>query len=66
MSTKTDVPGIYKEKEGVLINKDNAGLEQYRHAKKRAKRIDEIDNDLCELKSDMRELKEMIRGYFTS
>lgn len=30
MAVKTEIPGIYKESEGVLVNKDNDALQKYR------------------------------------
>jgi hypothetical protein len=57
---KTEVPGIYKESEGVLINKDNEALDKYRKKREllweKEARINKIEEDLQEIKSLLRKL----------
>jgi hypothetical protein len=60
--TKTEVPGIYKECEGVLINKDDDGLVAYKKLKSQSKKIATFENDLKSLKNDMAEIKELLKG----
>ena len=62
MEQKTDVPGLYKVAEGIIINKDNKGLEAYRQKKMRERRIDEIQNDVASLRDDIMEIKELLKG----
>ena len=62
MEQKTDVPGLYKVAEGIIINKDNKGLEAYRQKKMRERRIDDIQNDVASLKDDIMEIKELLKG----
>lgn len=59
---KTEVPGIYKVREGVLINTDNESLIAYKNKKKREKNIDQMHDDIQTLKNDMQEIKDLIRG----
>lgn len=66
---RTEVPGIYKVSEGVLINKDNEGLKAYRAKKEKDRRLDRVEKDLQALKSDfvivrddLTEIKELLRG----
>lgn len=59
---KTEVPGIYKVCEGVLINTDNESLVAYKNKKKREKNIDQMHSDIQTLKNDMQEIKDLIRG----
>lgn len=59
---KTEVPGIYKVREGVLINTDNNSLNAYKNRKKREKRIDEMQEDIQSLKGDLQEIKDLLRG----
>jgi len=63
MEQKTEIPGIYKAEEGVLINKDNAALLAYRNRKSREKKISQIETDLMGIKEDVRELKELMRRF---
>lgn len=59
---KTDIPGIFKISEGVLINKDNDALKSYKLRKNKEKKIDLIENELSSLKSDIEEIKNLLRG----
>lgn len=59
---KTEVPGIYKSSEGVLINKDNEALMAYKRRKQRDRELNELRDDVTSLKSDMQEIKELLRG----
>ena len=62
MEQKTEVSGIYKVREGVLINKDNDALKIYKHKKAKERRIDEIQNDVLSLKDDIAEIKQLLKG----
>ena len=60
MAQKTEVSGIYKVCDGVLINKDNEALQAYKRKKARELNINEISNikeDVTSLKSDIEEIK---------
>jgi peptidoglycan hydrolase CwlO-like protein len=59
---KTEAPGIYKERDGILINKDNAALAAYKKRMRKEKAIDEMQDELNELKNDMKEIKELLKG----
>ena len=61
-SGKTEIPGIYKVRNGILINTDNQALASYKNKKKREQRIDEMQNDIQYLKNDLKEIKELLRG----
>ena len=61
-SGKTEVPGIFKVREGVLINTDNDSLNAYKNRKRREKRIDEMQEDIQSLKGDLQEIKDLLRG----
>jgi hypothetical protein len=56
---KTEVPGIFKVREGVLINTDNNSLNAYKNKKKRDRQIQE---DIQVLKNDLQEIKDLLRG----
>ena len=65
MSQKTEVSGIYKVREGVLINKDNEALQAYKRKKIRENNIKDIENlkeDMVSLKSDIQEIKDLLRS----
>lgn len=59
---KTEVKGIYKVGEGVLINKDNEGLKAYKMRKKREAKVVQMEKDLDQMKSDIQEIKELLKG----
>lgn len=61
-SGKTEIPGIYKVRNGVLINTDNKALAAYKNKKKREQRIDEMQTDIQCLKNDLHEIKELLKG----
>jgi hypothetical protein len=62
MEQKTEVPGIYKVTDGILINKDVDALKLYKTKKQRERRIDEIQEDVMSLKDDIQEIKQLLRG----
>ena len=61
-SGKTDVPGIYKVRDGVLINTDNNSLNAYKNKKRREQMIDTMQEDIQSLKSDLEEIKDLLKG----
>lgn len=62
MEKKTEVPGIYKVSEGVLINKDEEGLRAYKLRKEKDRKLQKLEDDFSCLKQDLSEIKELIRG----
>ena len=61
-SGKTEVPGIYKVREGVLINTDNKALAAYKNKKRREQNIDKMQEDIHLLKNDLQEIKDLLKG----
>ena len=61
-SGKTDVPGIYKVRDGVLINTDNNSLNAYKNKKRREQMIDTMQEDIQSLKNDLEEIKDLLKG----
>jgi hypothetical protein len=59
---KTEIAGVYKVSEGILINKDNEALRAYKSRKIRERKIEIIDNELMTLKNDISEIKNLLRG----
>ena len=62
MSQQTEIPGVYKEREGVLINKDNDALSAYKIQLQKAKETEILRQDVSDLKKDMEEIKNLLRG----
>jgi hypothetical protein len=62
MSQRTEVPGIFKEREGVLINRDNEGLMAYKIRMEKAREAKSLREDVTELKKDMQEIKDLLKG----
>lgn len=59
---KTDIPGIMKVGEGILINTDNDSLKAYKARKLREKKLDELDSSMKSMKSELSEIKELLKG----
>ena len=59
---KTDRPGIYRTAEGFLINKDNDALAAYKKRKRKEQAIDKFQEQIDELKSDINEIKDLLKG----
>lgn len=59
---KTEVQGIYKASEGVFINTDNSALIAYKKRKEQAGKLETLENDIHTLKSDLQEIKELLKG----
>lgn len=59
---KTEIPGIVKVGEGMLINTDNDSLKAYKARKVREKKIDELDKSLECMKNELSEIKELLKG----
>jgi hypothetical protein len=62
MEQKTEVPGIYKVSEGVLINKDEEGLRAYKMKKEKDRRLQRLEEDFNSVRNDLNEIKELLRG----
>ena len=59
---KTDRPGIYRTAEGFLINKDNGALAAYKKRKRKEQAIEKFQDQINELRSDINEIKDLLRG----
>lgn len=67
---KTEIPGIYKESEGILINKDNEALLKYKKKRdlfwQKDERINSMENKINNLSNDIEEIKEMLKKALTN
>lgn len=54
--------GFYKVDESLAINKDNVGLKAYKMKKMKDREIGQIQMELTELKSDVNEIKQILRS----
>ena len=61
-SGKTEVPGIYKVRDGVLINTDNSSLSAYKNKKRREVMIDHMHDDMQTMKEELQEIKDLLKG----
>ena len=59
---RTDKPGIYRSPEGFLINKDNDALIAYKKRKRKEQAVDKIQDQINELKTDINEIKDLLKG----
>ena len=66
MERKTEISGIYKVSDGILINKDNDSLHAYKMRKLKDKQKEEraetLEQELSRLRHDMEEIKALLRG----
>lgn len=59
---KTEVHGIYKVDEGVLINNDKEALAAYKMRKERERRVAMLEDNLNTLSFEIKEIKELLKG----
>ena len=59
---KTEIPGIYKTRDGILINKDTDALKAYKKKKEQVRKMKNLEEDIDSLKNDMAEIKELLKG----
>ena len=57
MLQNTEIPGIMKSDMGYLINADDVALKQYKLKKQKNKDIENIKDEIREVKSDLNEIK---------
>jgi hypothetical protein len=57
---KTTYPGIVKLHEGLLLNVDNEGLQNYKARKEKARKSQQLEKDVETLKNDITEIKELL------
>ena len=62
MEKKTEVPGIYKVDEGILLNKDNDALRAYKMKKAKDLKINSMEKEMSALREDLNEIKQLLRG----
>jgi peptidoglycan hydrolase CwlO-like protein len=62
MEQKTEIPGLYKVSEGIIINKDNDALATYKKRKLREHKLDSMQEEMTSLKNDINEIKELLRS----
>lgn len=62
---KTEVPGIYKVQEGILVNKDNDALMKYKARRnallQKENKINTLETKVDALTADMDEIKNLLR-----
>ncbi len=61
MEQKTEIPGLYRDDSGALINKDNKSLLMYKKRKEEVNRIGKLEKDIESLNSDIKIIKEMLK-----
>lgn len=62
MEQKTAIPGFYKVDESLVINKDNEALNAYKKRKLKERRIESLQEELCSMKDDIQEIKQLLKG----
>ena len=63
---KTEIPGIYKESQGVLVNRDNDSLQKYRSIRdkrwKKDEQINTLETKVERLTEDIAEIKSLLKS----
>lgn len=59
---KTDREGYYKTPTGAVICRDNEALNAYKQKKIKNAQLNNMKKDIDDLKNDMKEIKELLRG----
>lgn len=59
---KTDIPGICKVRNGVLINTDNNALAAYKRKKQKSIEFNKMQEEMSQLKDDIAEIKALLKG----
>jgi hypothetical protein len=57
---KTKYEGIYKVREGVLLNTDSEALRNYKLRKEKTRKVDELEKDVKSMKDDITQIKELL------
>lgn len=55
---------MYKVQEGIIINRDTGALKAYKKRKQKDRTLHELQNEVENLRSDMDELKSLIKGLY--
>lgn len=62
VDTKTDAHGYYKTPSGAVVSKDNESLLAYKKTKAKNIQLNNMKQDIDQLKSDITEIKELLKG----
>lgn len=65
MDRKTEIPGLYMNDQGVLINKDNDALKAYKLRKAKERKLNTLEKDVLEMKNDLSEIKTLLKQMVT-
>lgn len=57
---KTKYDGIYKQREGVLLNMDNEALKQYKLRKHKEQTVRNMEKDVSELKDQFQRIEDLL------
>ena len=60
---KTEIQGIVKESEGVLLNVDTSALASYKKKKMRENNINKLEAEVSDIKSMLHEVMVLLKGF---
>lgn len=60
MHQKTEIPHIYRDESGALINKNNEALLAYKLKKQQTLKISMIENQIKNLNEDVMDIKKLL------
>ena len=61
MEQKTEIPGMYKVGEGIIINKDNESLAAYKKQRQKNVNIEKMFGEVETMKNDINEIKQLLK-----
>lgn len=62
---KTDVEGLYKECDGIVINKDTEALEKYKKTKGQLRKMRELQKTVVTMQEEMTEIKSLLKEFLS-
>ena len=65
MDEKTEISGMYRSEEGVLINKDLSALKAYKAQKQKMRKLNTMEEEIKEIRHDMMEIKTLLQKLVT-
>jgi hypothetical protein len=60
--SKTEIQGMYKISDGIVINKDELSLLKYKKEKNNMQKIAFLEKNVSSMKDDIKEIKDLLRS----
>lgn len=57
----TEIPGLYKDESGAILNTNSTALEIYKKKKEQSRKINQLELRVLTLETELRLIKEIIK-----